>query len=200
MIILILAILLAVYFIYSFFVQYTEVVFVEANDKKKYKIRRGTTKSEEYLKESANMLADINSKVEKLIFHLQQKYKNDNKRNYFIRILKRNYNQSILSEAAIDNRYTTYTVDKKDMHICLRTRDKYEEIYDINVLMYVVLHELAHFCNYDREGNAIQGHGKEFRDIFKLLVSEAIEIGVYEYRNYYAKPAEYCGIIINTAI
>jgi predicted metal-dependent hydrolase len=185
---------------YSFIVQYTEVVFVEANDKKKYKIRRGTIKSEEYLKESANMLADINSKVEKLILYLEQKYKNDKKRNYFIRILKRNYNHSILSEAAIDNRYTTYTVDKKDMHICLRTRDKYENIYDINVLMYVVLHELAHFGNYDKEGNAIQGHGKEFRDIFKLLVSEAIEIGVYEYRNYYSKPAEYCGIIINTAI
>lgn len=200
MIILILAIFLIIYFVYTYFVQYSEVMFVEAGDKRRYMIRKGKQKSEAHLKESANMLADINARVVKLIEHLENKYRYDENRNYIIRNLKDNYSPSILSEAATDSRYTTYTVDKKDMHICLRTRDKHEKIYDINTLMYVILHELAHFCNYDKRGNAIQGHGQEFRDIFKLLVSEAIEIGIYEYKNFYKSPVEYCGIIINTSI
>jgi hypothetical protein len=200
MIILILAILLIMYFMYTYFVQYSEVMFVEAEDKRRYMIRKGKQKSEAHLKESANMLAEINARVVKLIEHLEKKYRNDENRYYIMRILKDNYSPAILSEAATDNRYTTYTVDKQDMHICLRTRDKHEKMYGINTLMYVILHELSHFCNYDKRGNAIQGHGQEFRNIFKLLVSEAIEIRIYEYKNFYKSPVEYCGIIINTSI
>jgi hypothetical protein len=196
----ILAVMLILYFMYTYFIQYSEIVYVEAEDKRRYMIRRGKTKSDKYLEESANMLAEINKRVEKLIVHLDTKYKNDNGISHIIRILKSNYKPQILSEAATDKRYTTYTVDKQEMHICLRTRDTQEKMYNINTLMYVILHELAHFCNYDKNGNAIQGHGKEFRDIFKLLVSEAIDISIYKYQNYYSSPEEYCGIIINTSI
>jgi hypothetical protein len=128
------------------------------------------------------------------------KYKTDNDRNYFIEMLKYNYKPSILSEAAVDKRYTTYTVDKQDMHVCLRTRDQQEKLYDVNLLMYVVLHELAHLCNYDRDKNPIQGHGKEFKDIFKFLVKESIDIGIYEYTNYAETPVEYCNIVISSQI
>jgi predicted SprT family Zn-dependent metalloprotease len=66
--------------------------------------------------------------------------------------------------------------------------------------MYVILHELAHLCNYDRNGYPIMGHGEEFRQIFKLLVAESMDIGVYKYENYTQKPEEYCGIMITTNI
>jgi predicted metal-dependent hydrolase len=139
-------------------------------------------------------------RIEKLIDILFYKYKEDPDKNYFIEMLKHNYRHDILSEAAIDTRYTTYTIDKNDMHVCLRTRDKEEKLYDVNLLMYVVLHELAHLCNYDRQKNPIQGHGKEFKDIFKFLVKEAINIGVYDYANYSEKPVEYCNILISSQI
>jgi len=180
---------------------YSETLYIQSEiDSKKYIIRRGHTKSETYLKQSANMLAEINIRVIKLIDHLSKKYERDPQRNYFINKLKENYNSYILSEAAIDERYTTYTVDKQDMHVCLRTRDQTENIYDINLLMYVILHELAHLCNYDKDGNAIQGHGLEFKNIFKLLVIEAIRLNLYKYVDYSDTPQEYCGIMISTTI
>jgi hypothetical protein len=119
---------------------------------------------------------------------------------YFVKKLQSGYNSNILSEAAIDSRYTTYTIDKHDVHVCLRTRDKDEKLYDINLLMYVILHELAHLCNYDEAGNPIEGHGKEFKDIFYLLVVEAIKLDVYTYIDYTEQPQEYCGIIVSSTI
>lgn len=193
--------IILMYIMISMLYTYNEIQYIESDkDNHKYKIRSGRMKSNGYLKDSANSLAEINERINKLIKHLDEKYKYDNTKNYFIRILSKNYRADLLSEAAIDNRYTTYTVDKQDMHICLRTRDNNEKLYDINILMYVVLHELAHLCNYDVEGNPIMGHGYEFKKIFRLLVEESIKIGIYEYKNYQKQPVEYCGIIINSSI
>lgn len=183
------------------YIRNTEYLYIESSvDNNKYLIRKGNIRSKDHLQESANTLAKINTHVVKLINHLDSKYKYDNTRNYFIKKLKQNYNYDILSEAAIDKRYTTYTINKSDMHVCLRTRDSYEHIYDLNTLMYVILHELAHLCNYNQYGEAIQGHGEEFKQIFKFLIIESINLGIYKYEDYTERPQEYCGIIINTTI
>mgnify|MGYP006929196138 CR=1 FL=1 len=201
MILILIAFVLVLYFTINIVTTYNETLYIESDlDKRKYIIRRGNTKGDTYLKESANALAEINIRVTKLITHLSTKYEKDPNRNYFIKKLRENYNSYILSEAAIDERYTTYTVDKQDMHVCLRTRDQSENIYDTNLLMYVILHELAHLCNYDNTGNPIQGHGLEFKNIFKLLVIEAIKLNLYKYMDYSDNPQEYCGIMISTTI
>lgn len=180
---------------------YSESLYIEsAVDNNHYLIRRGKNKTDEFLKESANTLAEINNRVIQLIDHLDKKYKNDDTKMFFIKKLKENYSSSVLSEAAIDKRYTTYTIDKRDMHICLRTRDDEEKLYDINLLMYVVLHELAHLCNYTPGGHPIQGHGIEFKKIFRLLVQEGINIGIYKYENYTSNPKNYCGMVISSSI
>jgi hypothetical protein len=197
----IIAIILCLYFIYTTFSVYKETLYIESDiDKNKYLIRNGNTKSHAYLKSSANILAEINKRIVKLIEHLGTNYGNDSDKKVFIQKLKENYTHDILSEAAIDKRYTTYTIDKQEMHICLRTRDEFEKLYDINLLMYVVLHELAHFCNYDEDGNPIQGHGSEFKYIFKFLLIESIKIGIYDYTDYYENPEPYCGILLTSSI
>jgi hypothetical protein len=197
----VLAIILLIYFTVSSLTTYNENLYIESDvDNREYIIRKGNLKSNAYLKQSANRLAEINGRIEKLIYHLDKKYSNDISKTYFLDKLKENYNPKILSEAANDRRYTTYTIDKKDMYICLRTRDQKETLYDTNLLMYVILHELAHLCNYDKNGIPIQGHGSEFREIFKLFVIEAIDIGIYDYEDYSKKPSEYCGIVISTTI
>ncbi len=179
---------------------YTEKTYVKSTiDNREYLIRR-VNKTEEFLTESANTLAIINGRIEKLISHLKDNYMNDPSKNYFIKKLDENYNPYILSEAEVDKRYTTYTIDKEDIHICLRTRDDNENLYDINTLMYVLLHELGHLCNYSKEGYPIQGHGPEFRYIFKFLLKESIKIGIYKYVNYSQNPQPYCGIVINSSI
>lgn len=197
----IIAIVLCVYFLLTTFTIYKESLYIESDiDKNKYLIRSGNKKSKYYLKKSANILGEINKRVEKLIKYLDKNYTIDLSKRHFVTKLIENYNPNILSEAAIDKRYTTYTIDKKEMHICLRTRDEYENLYDINLLMYVVLHELAHFCNYDKNGYPIQGHGDEFRNIFKFLVIESIKLGIYKYIDYNEKPEPYCGILLSTSI
>lgn len=193
--------ILFLHFLYKVFISYSEILKVRSDiDNNYYLIRRGNTKGEMYLKKSANTLAEINRRIEILIKHLDEKFRDYPDKYYFIKKLKENYSSELLSEAAIDSRYTTYTIDKQDMHICLRTRDNNEDIYDINLLMYVVLHELAHLCNYDPLGNPIHGHGEEFKRIFKFLLIESIKLEIYKYENYFENPKEYCGIVISTTI
>ena len=201
MIIKIFIILILIFLIWRFVYNYQEIEYIKSDlDDKVYMIRRGHTKTKEFLLNSANTLADINARVEKLIMYLQNTYSNDPNKNYFIKKLRENYNTYMISEAAVDRNFTTFTVDKQDMHICLRTRDKYENIYDINLLMYVVLHELAHLCNYDKNGIPIIGHGFEFKFIFKFLIEESIKIGIYKYTDYARNPQEYCGMTLSSSI
>lgn len=195
-ILIIIAVILVIYFI---FIRYNEVTTFKSDlDDNYYIIRRGN-KDDKYLRESANVLSEINRRIEKLIKHLDANYNNSDN-YYFIKKLKNNYSPSVLSEAAIDSRYTTYTINKEEMHICLRTRDINEHMYDINLLMYVVIHELAHLCNYDKNGYPIQGHGEEFRMIFKFLLTESIKIGIYQYENYNTNPKQYCGVVLSSSI
>lgn len=184
--------------LYFAYIYYTDTrQYVKSSyDNNTYIINR-VNKSEEFLQDSANMLAEINKKVLLLKKHMDS-FKNIPK-YHFVNFFK-NYKPSILSEASIDSRYTTYTVNKEEIHICLRTRDSKDKLYDINLLMYVVLHELAHFINYNKDSNPIMGHGSEFLDIFEFLVKEAINIGIYKYENYNLYPKEYCNIILDSTI
>lgn len=178
---------------------FNEIAYVKSSiDDKIYIIRRGS-KSQDFLNKSADTLALINLRVLALIDNLQTTLPDV----HWVKILEKNYSLQdipIISEAAVDNRYTTFTINKRDIHICLRTRDQNERVYNINLLMYVVLHELAHLCNYTKSNKPIQGHGPEFREIFKTLVKESIKLNIYNYIDYQNNPQEYCGVVINSSI
>ena len=169
-------------------------------DGKIYLIQKAANEPLESLILSANALATINQRITSLIAILKVKYEKDGKWGYIIDILEKDYSPKMISEAAIDKRYTSYTVNKRDVHVCLRTRDKQENVYDINTLMYVMLHELAHMGNYTRDLVPIEGHGEEFKSIFAFLVNEAITAGLYEKVDYTANPQEYCGMMITSSI
>lgn len=199
-ILIILTILLVIYFYFNY---NDDTVYVKSDiDNNMYKILKGKNKNEEFLKASANILGLINVRIEILIKHLEKEYSSSDY-YYFIKMLKRNYHHSILQEAHIDKRYTTFTVNKKLMKVCIRTRSKDESLYDINLLIYILLHELSHLINYDRNGYPIGGdesHGQHFRMIFAFLVKEAIKIGIYKYEDYRVNNTEYCGIMVNSSI
>ena len=83
-----------------------------------------------------------------------------------------------LIENAHDKKYTSYTKDKgKEMGICLKSRNN-GTFYDINLLTYVVLHELAHLACPKTDLN----HTAEFRNIFTFLINIAMKIGIYHQR------------------
>ena len=71
---------------------------------------------------------------------------------------------------------------------------KGSELYDINTMMYVAVHELAHVVSESI------GHTVEFKLNFADLLKKAIEIGVYEYVDYSKKPIDYCGIPLSVNI
>lgn len=78
---------------------------------------------------------------------------------------------------------SAYTENKEVITLCLNNPDT-KQAYDINVLMYVALHELAHVISKS------QGHGEEFKNNFALLLRKGAEIGIYNPKQ--PIPASYC--------
>lgn len=146
--------------------------------------------------ESANTLAKINERILILIKYLE----NSNPNNNVTKLLLKNYSPKILRETIPETNYTSFTENKQYISLCLRDRFEKKQIYDINLLMYIVLHELAHFTNYNNFGFPITGHGEEFKNIFKFLIENAIKAKVYIYDDYRQNPQNYCGLNLNTTI
>ena len=113
--------------------------------------------------------------------HLQ----NDPKLNELHEILKplfskdKNYtgvlsslnNRNILNEIKLYKGSRSYTINKEKVFICLK--DENDEYYNLNLLIYVLLHEISHvICNSI-------GHTDEFHAIFEALLIKATEEGIY---------------------
>jgi len=106
-----------------------------------------------------------------------------------------NYNPEVIEENdpahSLD---TSYTVDKgKRIILCVRDKENPQRLVDPNTLMFVVLHEVGgHIGNY----NGWQ-HTTRFWTIFKFVLHEAAQFGIYKPVDYVASPARYCGITID---
>ena len=87
---------------------------------------------------------------------------------------------------------TSFVEDKgKIFALCLREKvTGKNKIEHYNTTMFVTLHELAHIADEN------WGHEVEFWRVFKLLLAEAVEIGIYKPINYSHEPKQYCGIDI----
>lgn len=104
----------------------------------------------------------------------------------------RRINKLQLKESSPNGEYTSYTVNKGDaMMLCLRSKDDQQELHDLNLIMYVVIHELAHIACPEEHHTAL------FKKIFIFLLERAIEVKIYEYVNYSIDPHEYCGLTID---
>ena len=102
--------------------------------------------------------------------------------------------KSKLQEAVPEKDNTSYTVDKKETHVCLNSRDSSQKLYDINLLMYVCIHEISH-----QACDSI-GHTPEFYEVFEYLLSKSIDCGIYTFDDYSKNPVNYCDLEINTQI
>lgn len=123
-------------------------------------------------------------------------YLNENINKYpdyipYIKQLSQRINNLVLQENSPNGKYTSYTVNKgEEMILCLRSKET-GKFHDINLIMYVVIHELAHVACPEK------GHTELFKNIFIFLLKIATEIKIYQKVNYRTDPQEYCGIIIN---
>ena len=97
-----------------------------------------------------------------------------------LEIINPNYARIPLREGS-----SAYTEDKHTIYLCLRDPAT-AKAYDLSVLMYVCLHEIAHVISKNI------GHGPEFKNNFSGLLARAAEVGVYDPR--FPLPEKYCGV------
>lgn len=137
--------------------------------------------------QAANLLAHIRANLESVSRHLQKMYADDPRTE---RIVMK-FDPTKMSEGSNHSEYTSFSINKGEQVVfCLRSKDENNKLVDLNTMMFVALHELAHICT---ESN---GHTEEFWDNFRWLLHEAINIGVYKEQDFKSKPVPYCGINI----
>lgn len=175
-------------------------------------------------REAARIMGEVTSRNAKLIEHLREKYIPGF--NPSMESIKNNHIDVIGStgiyDGKLDNEYlqervtqllskynsrdiyeisplnssgvTSYTQDKETLILCLRKKEKNQsganELHDINTIMFVVVHELSHMMN-DR-----WGHDVDFWILFKFMLENAVECGVYSPVDYSSHPILYCGLLL----
>lgn len=157
---------------------------VQSNlDGKKYHVRADP--SELLQKETADYLAKLSERINKLVNYMYDK-KLPNEE--ISKRLANRWRNCTLKETSQGEKSAAYTVNKGDeMRICVRTGNKLE---DINTSMFVLLHELAHLMSNS------YGHNAEFKENFSYIVHLASAIGTYKPQDFGGAPVNYCGNVV----
>lgn len=186
-IILILILFLIIYIFYNNSYYKDNLVYQKSTvDNTEYFVRNLEDKSN-----AANTLATIKINIKKLVTHLNDNInKYDNEKEYINNLVNRTKQINIM-ETPDDEQNTSYTINKGEkIVLCLRSK-LLNDIHDINTIMYVVIHELAHVACPE------YGHTPLFKKIFIFLLKESYKINIYTPIDYRKKPQDYCGMTIN---
>ena len=172
----------------------SEVSFQESFNGEQYLVRNLEDKDK-----AADTLSQIKSNLKKLSEYITEiSNKSSDERGIFIKEYINNINNKfdfiIFRESTDNSKFTSYSINKgEEIVFCLRSKND-DKIHDINELMYVAIHEIAHV------GCPEIGHTPLFRRINKELLKYAIECGVYKYKDYNSSPEDYCGIELTNNI
>lgn len=184
-----LLIILLVFASIQYYTRYRGLVYARSSLNQRNYLVRDTLNKEQ----AADTLARIHERMTMLIDHLNVETLTDKEKVAFgknIALLRRRYRGNLL-EGQVDPGYTSYTVNKgAETVFCLRPRDDDQVFYDLNLLTFVAIHELAHMASQS------EGHTAEFKAVFGFLLEHAIKIGIYQKHDFKAKPVNYCGIKI----
>jgi hypothetical protein len=139
-------------------------------------------------KGSADALARLNERIEKLLKHLEV-HEINGKNGMAVKRLIKKYDPNVLSEGVIDKSLTSFTVNKGEQIVfCLKPRDGHHyQVYDDNLLFYVAMHELGHVMSISEQ------HTNEFFDNFYFLIENAKKLDLFKHSN---KSINYCGLEI----
>ena len=184
---------LLVIFIYIFFkINNNKFVLIEAYNGQKVLVNDGENKQK-----SANLLAEIIERIYKLRNHLKRNRDKYPDNQSCIDLLCENLNEerTQIYENSNSSEYTSYSVNKgEEIVFCLKSRKDPFNLHDINLMMYVAIHELAHIGCHEI------GHTDLFKKIFAFYLEVAIELGIYKHVDYEIEPLEYCGMILSSSI
>jgi len=175
-------IILGIAFIYLlyYYHYYSKIeTIVSTVDNKEYEVQ-----IKEDAQEAADLIAQIRQKLVLIVDHLVKSYPDEDRSQR----MKTNFRPDNIKEGIDDPKYTSYSINKGEkIVLCLRTNNK---LMDLNTMMFVVLHELAHICTESI------GHTEEFWTNFKWILEESINIGIYKKQDFKLNNVEYCGMTI----
>jgi hypothetical protein len=161
----------------------THVYVTSTVDNKNYYVRDLLDKQT-----AADTLAEVSQRMDTLVKKLIEKYGSNDSR---VNRLKDIYlNRTELSESKPLKGVTSYTINKKNMVLCVRARDNDNTIVDVNTILFVALHELAHIATIS------VGHTDDFWANFRWILAHATDMGIYDYVDYAKHRKRYCGIYI----
>lgn len=137
---------------------------------------------------AADILATINLNIKKLQTFLINKLPNDERIIRFNNRLK----ETNIEEALHEENSSSYTLNKGELiAMCIRHKNHDKDFHNINTLMFVVIHELAHIMSVS------EGHTTEFMRNFKFLLEQSKKCGIYIPEDYSKTPINYCGVDVN---
>lgn len=150
--------------------------------------------------EASLLLRRIDEKLRTLVRYLGNKYNNKSSKYYvFVKNLIEDYNTDSIQEThPLEKGETSYVMrDGKILSLCIRYRinggatntNNYQDTYtfhDLNTLVFVGIHELTHIAMDQVD------HNEKFWRVFKWMLIEAVDIGVYVPVNYFINPIMYC--------
>jgi predicted metal-dependent hydrolase len=144
---------------------------------------------------AVNILAKIKQNIHKIATYLfENKSKYPENEKYIIKLYNGIQN-SLIEESSENTVYTSYSVNKgEEIVFCLRSKLVRNQIHDFNLIMYVVLHEMAHI------GCPEIGHTDLFKKIFGFLATEAVKLNLYKKIEFDKSNTEYCGLTITDSI
>jgi hypothetical protein len=177
------SIIIGSYYIINMYNEKDLVKITSSVDNEKY-----TVQIKDDSKEAADLIAKIKQRIITLIEHMEKTFGISDER---VANLKNNFRPDRLKEGVSTPGYTSYSVNKgEQIVLCLRNKDS---LVDINTMMFVVLHEIAHLASVSI------GHTEEFWNNFRWILEESINIGIYVKQDFEKKSVEYCGMDITSS-
>ena len=177
------SIIIGGYYIINMYNEKDLVKITSSVDNEKY-----TVQIKEDSKEAADLIAKIKQRIITLIEHMEKTFGISDER---VANLKNNFRPDRLKEGVSTPGYTSYSVNKgEQIVLCLLNKD---DLVDINTMMFVVLHEMAHLASVSI------GHTEEFWNNFRWILEESINIGIYVKQDFEKKSVEYCGMDITSS-
>jgi hypothetical protein len=135
---------------------------------------------------AANLLATLRADMQSVV----SQFRSENPNDADAERLGEKFDGAQTSEGDPDTAYTSYTVHKARIVLCLR--QKGGAFVSKNVILYVAIHELAHILT------PTLGHTPEFWANNRRLLKCAEKMGVYTRQNFADSPQPYCGIHITS--
>lgn len=141
------------------------------------------------MNKAVDLIGKLDKNINKFADYLFKKYPNDER----IQRLHKNLQGTVYKETPHKDGESAYTINKGElMKICLRHKKENKPLHNLNTLMFVVIHEMAHVMSVSI------GHNKEFMTNFRFLLREADGINIdYEPIDYSKENMTYCGVHVS---